>query len=340
MIGTPAALVALARYLLLDFDGPVCHLFAGLPARQIADELRDLIPEPSTALPEAVRMTGDPLAVLTHIARHGSAALSAEVERVLRAAETRAATSTMPTPYAARLIAVARHTGQRLAVVSNNSADAVTAYLGAHGLDRYIDVIVGRPARRPDRMKPNPWPVLAALDELHSSPDEAVLVGDSPTDVEAAHAAGVAVIGYANKPAKWTPTQANRIVTEARPHLSRIPPFTITIGPLAGSAGAVRFSVGPHEPVLRIRAAVRAAVAAVRGAENVPMRSTTYVPHVGIAYNNSQVDAQPVRQRVRGLRSEPPVTTLINTIDLVELRREERRYAWRTLHRIPLQGHR
>ncbi|MEV7229078.1 hypothetical protein AB0M79_18930 [Polymorphospora sp. NPDC051019] len=41
--------------------------------------------------------------------------------------------------------------------------------------------------------------------------------------------------------------------------------------------------------------------------------------------------------QVRGLRSEPAVTTLIDTIDLVELRREGRRYAWTTLHRIPLQ---
>ncbi|MCE0765816.1 HAD hydrolase-like protein [Pseudonocardia kujensis] len=41
-----------------------------------------------------------------------------------------------------------------------------------------------------------------ALDDLAAKPSEAVLVGDSITDIQAARAAGVAVIAYANKPGK------------------------------------------------------------------------------------------------------------------------------------------
>ncbi|MEU8045890.1 HAD-IA family hydrolase [Micromonospora echinofusca] len=54
----------------------------------------------------------------------------------------------------------------------------------------------------PERMKPDPFPVLAAGRELGAEPAECVLVGDSVSDIEAAHAAGVAAIGYANKPGK------------------------------------------------------------------------------------------------------------------------------------------
>ena len=32
-----------SRYLLFDFDGPICGIFAGLPAHGIAGHLRDLV---------------------------------------------------------------------------------------------------------------------------------------------------------------------------------------------------------------------------------------------------------------------------------------------------------
>ena len=38
-----AELVARAKLILLDFDGPVCSVFAGLPAAQVAERLRDVI---------------------------------------------------------------------------------------------------------------------------------------------------------------------------------------------------------------------------------------------------------------------------------------------------------
>jgi hypothetical protein len=37
-----AAIITRTRYLLLDFDGPVCSIFAGLPAPTVAEELRKL----------------------------------------------------------------------------------------------------------------------------------------------------------------------------------------------------------------------------------------------------------------------------------------------------------
>ena len=96
----------------------------------------------------------------------------------------------------------ARQAGLAVAVVSNNSAGAVTAYLTAHRLAGYVSPVVGRAYAEPDRMKPNPEPILQAARALGVRAVDAVLVGDSLSDIVGAHAAGVRSIGYANRPAR------------------------------------------------------------------------------------------------------------------------------------------
>jgi pyrophosphatase PpaX len=56
-------------------------------------------------------------------------------------------------------------------------------------LEGLFDVIVC--AEDTERHKPDPAPLLLALERLGSRPDEAAYVGDSPFDVEAAQAAGL-----------------------------------------------------------------------------------------------------------------------------------------------------
>lgn len=62
-------------------------------------------------------------------------------------------------------------------------------------------------------MKPNPEPILRAVHTLNAVPRHrflgeqpsvrsCVLVGDSLSDIQGAHAAGAPVIGYANRPCK------------------------------------------------------------------------------------------------------------------------------------------
>ena len=133
-----------------------------------------------------------------------------------------------------------------------------------------------------------------------------------------------------------TPAEARTVAEAARPRCAALAPLRLTIGPLAGSAGAVRFSVGPHAPVVRVRAAVRAAIADVYGDHAVPARSTPFIPHASIAYNNTPTSAEPTVRCVAALRSLRPVTVCVETVDLVELRREHHRYTWHTVAAIPL----
>ncbi|GGM29443.1 hypothetical protein GCM10011608_12630 [Micromonospora sonchi] len=125
--------------------------------------------------------------------------------------------------------------------------------------------------------------------------------------------------------------QLDQIVAAAQRRLAILPPIPLRVGPLTGSAGAVRFSAGPHPPVHSVRQVLRQALAEVRGERAVPTRATAFVPHVSIAYNNAPTDATPVIDAVAGLRRVASVTTVVHGVELVELRREPGSYAWDVL---------
>lgn len=124
-------------------------------------------------------------------------------------------------------------------------------------------------------------------------------------------------------------TKLAKIVATAQRRLAGTPPIPLRVGPLAGSTGAIRFSAGPHRRVRGVRLALRQALA--EGDTAVPARATEFVPHVSIAYNRLSTDAAPVIDLVTGLRSITPVTVEVSRVELVELRREDRSYAWDVL---------
>jgi phosphoglycolate phosphatase len=51
-------------------------------------------------------------------------------------------------------------------------------------------------------MKPSPELLLTTLRVARAAPAESIFIGDAVRDIEAAHAAGMSAIGYANKPGK------------------------------------------------------------------------------------------------------------------------------------------
>src|SRR5690349_2322474 len=192
-----AALLQRTRAVLFDFDGPICSVFAGQPAPTVARELREQLAEWGAD----VRPDDDPLEVLRSSERFGEKVTRA-ADDFVTAAETRAVRSAAPTPGGAESVRACVAAGLRAAVVSNNSAAAVAEYLDIHGLADVVEAVVGREYGKPDLMKPHPKPIWEALKKLHIGPDVALLVGDSTTDVDAARAASVMCVGYANKPGK------------------------------------------------------------------------------------------------------------------------------------------
>ncbi|RSS82535.1 2'-5' RNA ligase family protein, partial [Streptomyces sp. WAC02707] len=104
---------------------------------------------------------------------------------------------------------------------------------------------------------------------------------------------------------------------------------------LAGSRGAVRFSLTPWRPMIHLHAAL----STVGDQARIPGGSPTssFRPHLGIAYNNQARPAAPVVDAVAPLRSLPPAALDITSVELVELRRQDRTYRWRTVHSAPLR---
>lgn len=91
-----------------------------------------------------------------------------------------------------------RAAGHPCAIVTSKTGWLAKRGLDHVGLGQHFDVIIGCDSC--ERHKPDPEPVLLALDRLGYSPDEAVFVGDSVHDMLAGNAAGVTTIA-----ALWGP---------------------------------------------------------------------------------------------------------------------------------------
>ena len=91
-----------------------------------------------------------------------------------------------------------RERGLLMALVTSKVDVLAQRGLKITGLDQFIPVVVG--ADSVTRHKPEPEPVMRALELLGVAPADAVFVGDSPHDISSGNAAGVTTIG-----ALWGP---------------------------------------------------------------------------------------------------------------------------------------
>jgi phosphoglycolate phosphatase len=106
------------------------------------------------------------------------------VENVIAEHEREGARTSCLLPLAGEL-----PVGVPTAVCSLNCEAACRIALELHGLDRHVDVIVGRDTV--DTHKPDPEPLLGAIREFSVDPGSALFVGDTERDANTARRAGV-----------------------------------------------------------------------------------------------------------------------------------------------------
>jgi phosphoglycolate phosphatase len=82
--------------------------------------------------------------------------------------------------------------GYRLGCVTNKPIAFTLPLLEAMGIADFFDVTIG--GDQVERIKPDPQPLLMAAEELRVDPKQAVMLGDSVSDVMAARAAGMPII--------------------------------------------------------------------------------------------------------------------------------------------------
>jgi phosphoglycolate phosphatase-like HAD superfamily hydrolase len=181
---------------LLDFDGPVGDLFPRGCGSRIAEEARTPVRRVGVVMPEPVASTVDHLEVLGFAAVHAPGVLE-DVERAAIAGEVESAKVAPLTVGVREFLSACGESGRRVAIVSNNAVEAIEVFLELHGLRSQVAFVLGRPLARPELMKPDPGLGFEALRLLGVRAERACMVGDSVTDVEFAHRAGVVAVGYA-----------------------------------------------------------------------------------------------------------------------------------------------
>ena len=110
----------------------------------------------------------------------------------------------VPAERASIVVAADNFHGRTVTIVSNNSVEAILAYLDAHDTPAHIRTIYGREDADPAHMKPHPYQIHRAVSGLPYgvSPGQCALIGESTSDVTAGHLARAVVIGYASEPSK------------------------------------------------------------------------------------------------------------------------------------------
>ena len=86
----------------------------------------------------------------------------------------------------------ALHGRMPMAVLTNKPQQATDRLLLALGLSRYFTAVIG--GDTPLGRKPNPAALLRLCDQMHVTPSDTVLVGDSPIDLQTARNAGTQIL--------------------------------------------------------------------------------------------------------------------------------------------------
>ncbi|MFF2024024.1 HAD family hydrolase [Streptomyces sp. NPDC058171] len=197
--------IAGAKAVLWGFDGPVCRLFAAHRSERVAAGLAEWLAGRGLRglLTDEERALADPHVVLRAVdRRHPGSDLVAELEERLTQEELRAVDTARPTAWADPLIRTWTAVGARLAVTTDDSPRAVRAYLAGRGLaDCFAPHVYGR-TRQLQLLKPEPHCLIRALTATGTVPSEALMIGDTPADLEAARKAGVPFLGHARNDAQ------------------------------------------------------------------------------------------------------------------------------------------
>ncbi|MCX4559780.1 HAD hydrolase-like protein [Streptomyces phaeochromogenes] len=194
-----------ARFVLFDFDGPICRLFAGHSAEDVAKDLVNWLERQGLhgLLTEEERVHPDPMAVLYAVnRRHPHSDLVVELEERLTQQELKAVPSAWPTEFADPLIRTWSAVGARLAVATNNSPRTAATYLESRGLTGcFAPNVYGR-TEKLHHLKPHPYCLVRALNAMGAAAHDALMIGDTPTDLHAAQRADVPFLGYARNAEK------------------------------------------------------------------------------------------------------------------------------------------
>jgi phosphoglycolate phosphatase len=147
-----------------------------------------------------------------------------EAHRILHGVEMRAAEEGRLIPGAEETLKNLRKEGIKVGIVTRNCEDAVRKVFP--NIDKFCDAFVSRNSVK--RVKPHPDHLSSAMKALGVSGEEAVMIGDHPTDIQAGKRVGMKTIGVLTgrtKREEFKKAGADYIFDNAKEICKLIPPI-------------------------------------------------------------------------------------------------------------------
>jgi HAD superfamily hydrolase (TIGR01509 family) len=119
--------------------------------------------------------------------------LRIEAETHLEQSELAAASQAIPIDGAEEILNLLREKSMKIGVITRNNRKVVMQVLKKSGLARYVDVVLARDDV--ERVKPHPTHVLTAIENLDTTPENTVVVGDHHFEIWAGNEIGCFTIG-------------------------------------------------------------------------------------------------------------------------------------------------
>jgi phosphoglycolate phosphatase len=203
---TPFALPAGLRLVLFDLDGTLVDSAPDIAVATNRLMSRYGLPRHSLNAVRAMIGNGIQMLVERAFATHGidldRTELAARHQEMLTIYGAHLVDLTVARPGAIEAVGAARRLGIATGVVTNKHEAFSRTILDRLGMLDQLDLVIGGDSGFAN--KPAPDMLLAACDAVGCSPATAVLVGDSPADLNAAKAAGMACVllrgGYSTVP--------------------------------------------------------------------------------------------------------------------------------------------
>jgi myo-inositol-1(or 4)-monophosphatase len=186
------AVLSAARNLIFDFDGPICDFTAALPDDTM-QRLRSLTSTDS-GVSSAAPPSNDPYEFVARVSAGDTNAAAQHAE--LRGIELAAVSRAVPAAYAHEAISACRDSGRTPAVISRQSADAVSAWLARFSLADQIQH-VATSSYEPGHRRTTRHLLEETLRSVSAEAQDCALITASDKTVETGRHMGLHTIGYA-----------------------------------------------------------------------------------------------------------------------------------------------
>ncbi|WP_280478296.1 2'-5' RNA ligase family protein [Nocardia asiatica] len=128
-----------------------------------------------------------------------------------------------------------------------------------------------------------------------------------------------------------------RISEAAATYLSRREPFEALIGPPRVDKETIGMPIANPKCFGDIRDDLQRAIADVWGRDQVPERGDRFRPHLSLAYSTGVASMTDLRNLLtRNELNDVQVAQAVTAVSLIALNRDNHRYEWREITRMPL----